>query len=187
LDKCDTILVGGGMAFTFYKAMGLNIGNSLLEEDKIELAKKILEKAKNAKTALILPSDTKIADKFDNAANVQTVSYTAIPDGWMGLDIGDETIKKYSEIILNAKTVIWNGPMGVTEMSNFEIGTKAIALALVDATVRGAVTIIGGGDSAAAISNFGLADKVSHVSTGGGASLEFLEGKQLPGVLALQN
>jgi phosphoglycerate kinase len=185
LDKCDTVLIGGGMAFTFYKAMGLNIGSSLLEEDKISLAKEIMDKAKKIGASLILPTDAKIADKFDNNANTKTVKCDEIPDGWMGLDIGEDTVKKYTEIIKNAKTVIWNGPMGVSEMSNFEYGTKSIAFALVEATSNGATTIIGGGDSAAAINQFGLADKVSHVSTGGGASLEFLEGKKLPGVVAL--
>ena len=190
LDKCDTVLIGGGMAFTFYKAMGLNIGSSLLEEDKISLASEIMDKAKDLNisssgASLILPTDAKIADKFDNNANTKTVKYTEIPDSWMGLDIGEDTVKKYTEIIKNAKTVIWNGPMGVSEMPNFEYGTKSVAFALVDATANGATTIIGGGDSAAAINQFGLADKVSHVSTGGGASLEFLEGKKLPGVVAL--
>ena len=187
LDKCDSILIGGGMAFTFYKAMGLNIGSSLLEEDKIELAKEILAQAKMKNTSLLLPTDAKLADKFDNNANTQTVKYTEIPDGWIGLDIAEDTVKTYIEIIKNAKTIIWNGPMGVNEMSNFEFGTKAVALALADATSNGATTIIGGGDSAAAINQFGLADKVSHVSTGGGASLEFLEGKKLPGVVALDS
>ena len=185
LEKCDSILIGGGMAFTFYKAMGLNIGASLLEEDKIGLAHEIIDKAKKCGASLILPVDAKVADKFDNAANTQTVKHTEIPDGWLGLDIGEATVAEYTKIIKGAKTVIWNGPMGVSEMSNFEFGTKSVALALVEATSGGAITIIGGGDSAAAINHFGLADKVSHVSTGGGASLEFLEGKKLPGVVAL--
>ena len=187
LDKCDTVLIGGGMAFTFYKAMGLSIGSSLLEEDKISLATEIMDKAKKIGASLILPTDAKIADKFDNNANTKIVNCDEIPDDWMGLDIGEATVKKYTEIIKNAKTIVWNGPMGVSEMSNFEFGTKAIALALVEATSNGAITVIGGGDSAAAINQFGFADKVSHISTGGGASLEFLEGKELPGVVALEN
>jgi phosphoglycerate kinase len=186
LEKCNSILIGGGMAFTFYKALGWNIGSSLLEEDKIDLAKELMVKANNKGVALLIPPDAKVAEKFDNAANSKFVKATEIPDNWLGLDIGEETIKNFKEIILNAKTIVWNGPMGVFEMSNFEMGTKAIALALTEATAKGAVTIIGGGDSAAAINKFGLAEKVSHVSTGGGASLEFLEGKVLPGVKALE-
>ncbi|MDR0926849.1 MAG: phosphoglycerate kinase [Ignavibacteria bacterium] len=185
LDKCDTIIIGGGMAYTFYKAMGLNIGNSLLEEDKIDVAKSIIDAAKSKGANLLLPTDTKIADKFDNNAATKFVKNTEIPDGWMGMDIGNDTIAKYCDVIESAKTVVWNGPMGVFEMPNFEAGTKAVALSLTKATANGAITIIGGGDSAAAINQFGYADKVSHVSTGGGASLEFLEGKKLPGVEAL--
>ena len=186
LDKCDTILIGGGMAYTFYKAMGLNIGASLLEEDKIELAKDIIEKAKVKGANLVLPIDHKVADRFDNDAETKILSCNEIPDAWMGLDIGTETIKKYSAIIENAKTIVWNGPMGVSELSNFELGTKSIAMALVRATEKGATTIVGGGDSAAAINKFGLAEKISHISTGGGASLELLEGKVLPGVKVLE-
>jgi len=186
LEKCNSILIGGGMAFTFYKALGWNIGSSLLEEDKIDLAKELMVKANNKGVLLLIPPDAKVAEQFDNAANSKFVKATEIPDNWLGLDIGEETIKNFKEIILNAKTIVWNGPMGVFEMSNFEMGTKAIALALTEATAKGATTIIGGGDSAAAINKFGLAEKVSHVSTGGGASLEFLEGKELPGVKALE-
>ena len=186
LEKCNSILIGGGMAFTFYKALGWNIGSSLLEEDKINLAKELMVKANNKGVSLLIPPDAKVAEQFDNAANSKFVKATEIPDNWLGLDIGEETIKNFKEIILNAKTIVWNGPMGVFEMSNFEMGTKAIALALTEATAKGATTIIGGGDSAAAINKFGLAEKVSHVSTGGGASLEFLEGKELPGVKALE-
>lgn len=187
LEKCDSILIGGGMAFTFYKALGWDIGGSLLEEDKIGLAKELMEKAKSKGVSLLIPPDAKIADKFDNAATSKFVKAAEIPANWIGLDIGEETIKTFKETILNAKTIVWNGPMGVFEMSNFETGTKSIALALTEATAKGAITIIGGGDSAAAINKFGLADKVSHVSTGGGASLEFLEGKVLPGVEALKH
>lgn len=186
LKKCDAILVGGGMIFTFFKAMGKNIGSSLVEEDKIELAGQILKEAEDLNVRLLLPSDVVIADAFKNDAQSRTVSVDDIEDGWMGLDIGPETIELFRREILGAKTVVWNGPMGVFEMSTFAAGTKAVAEALVEATETGAVTIVGGGDSAAAIAQLGLADKVTHVSTGGGASLEFLEGKTLPGVAALE-
>lgn len=186
LKKCDAILVGGGMIFTFFKAMGKNIGSSLVEEDKIELAGQILKEAEDLNVRLLLPSDVVIADAFKNDAQSRTVALDDIEDGWMGLDIGPETIELFRREILGAKTVVWNGPMGVFEMSTFAAGTKAVAEALVEATETGAVTIVGGGDSAAAIAQLGLADKVTHVSTGGGASLEFLEGKTLPGVAALE-
>ena len=186
LDKCDTILIGGGMTYTFFKAMGVNIGSSLLEEDKVELAKNIMAQAKQKNANLLLPIDHKVASKFDNNADTKILDYKEIPDGWLGLDIGTETIKKYSEIIEKANTIVWNGPMGVSELSNFEMGTKSVAMSLVKATENGCTTIVGGGDSAAAINKFGLADKVSHISTGGGASLELLEGKELPGVKALE-
>ena len=185
LNKCDTILIGGGMMFTFYRAMGYEVGTSLVEEDKIALAGEILQKAKNQNVKLILPTDTVLADSFSNEATTQTVNVDSIPSGWMGLDIGAKTIQEFTNEILNSKTIVWNGPMGVFEMSNFEAGTKAIAQALAEATQGGAITVIGGGDSAAAIAQFGLEKEVSHVSTGGGASLEFLEGKILPGVQAL--
>jgi phosphoglycerate kinase len=182
LDKADKILIGGGMVFTFYKALGYNIGTSLLEEDKIELAEELLQKAKGK---IVLPSDIVVADKFENEASFKTVKGNEIPGGMMGMDIGPETVKEFREEILKAKTAVWNGPMGVFEMSNFAAGTNAIARALADATKNGAVTVIGGGDSASAIAQAGLEKEVSHVSTGGGASLEFLEGKILPGVAAL--
>jgi phosphoglycerate kinase len=185
MGKVDALLIGGGMMFTFYKAQGMEIGKSLLEEDKIELAKKILADAKAKNVKLLLPVDTVIADKFDNAAATKVVPVNAIPAGWAGVDIGPETIKIFSQEIKKAKTVVWNGPMGVFEMSNFAGGTNAIAHAMADATKEGAVTIVGGGDSASAIAKAGLDKQVSHVSTGGGASLEFLEGKVLPGVAAL--
>ncbi|MCE1166361.1 MAG: phosphoglycerate kinase [Bacteroidetes bacterium] len=188
LNIADKILIGGGMMFTFYKAMGLNIGKSILEEDKIELAKQVIEKAKTLKKELLLPSDMIIADKFDNAADTKVIAFDKMTDEfneWMGMDIGPETIKKYNGEILSSKTVVWNGPMGVFEMDSFSKGTFGIAKALAEATKNGAVTIIGGGDSAAAIAKAGLEKQVSHVSTGGGASLEFLEGKKLPGVEAL--
>jgi len=184
-DKVDTLIVGGGMIFTFFKAQGLEIGDSLLEEDRVELAADLLKEAKNSKVQFLLPEDVVIADKFDNAANIKTVDINEIPAGWMGLDIGPKTIEKFSYVIKNAKTIVWNGPMGAFEMSNFANGTKQIAATLAEATSNGAVTVVGGGDSAAAISAFGLDDKISHISTGGGASLEFLEGKKLPGIEAL--
>ena len=182
LGKADKILVGGGMIFTFYKAMECNIGTSLLEEDKIDLAKELMQKAKGK---IVLPVDIIVADKFENDASFKTVYGNEMPDGMMGMDIGPETIAKFREEILKSKTIVWNGPMGVFEMSNFSKGTNEIAQALVDATKKGAVTVIGGGDSASAIAQAGLEKEVSHVSTGGGASLEFLEGKVLPGVAAL--
>ena len=183
LPKVDTMLIGGGMAYTFYKAMGLEIGKSLLEEDKIELAKSLLDKFRGKD--VLLPVDTVIADDFKNDANIKTVKREAIPAGWQGVDIGPETVKQFAEKIKKAKTIIWNGPMGVFEMENFAKGTNAIANALAEATAAGAITIIGGGDSAAAVTDAGLDDRMSHISTGGGASLEFLEGKLLPGVEAL--
>jgi phosphoglycerate kinase len=185
MSKVNTLLIGGGMMFTFYKAQGMEIGTSMLEADKIGLAKKILDDAKSRNLNVILPVDCIIADKFENGAAKKTVPVTKIPAGWMGLDIGEETIKLFSRALLTAKTVVWNGPMGVFEMDNFATGTKAVASVLAGITKLGATTIVGGGDSAAALSKFGLEKSVSHVSTGGGASLEFLEGKILPGVAAL--
>ncbi|MCK6602632.1 MAG: phosphoglycerate kinase [Bacteroidetes bacterium] len=184
-DKVETIFVGGGMIFTFYKAMGLTVGKSLVEEDKIELAKSLIETAKAKGKTIMLPVDVVVASEFKNEADHKVVKATEIPDGWMGLDIGPETIRQIQDVLSKAKTVVWNGPAGVFEMPNFAKGTFAIAQALADITKGGATTIIGGGDSAAAIAQAGLDDQVSHVSTGGGASLEFLEGKVLPGVAAL--
>lgn len=185
LDKCDTILVGGGMIFTFLKAQGKEIGKSLVEEDRIDMAKELLEKASAKNVRLLLPEDVVAADRFAEEARTETVSVDAIPSDMMGLDIGPETRKTFTDVIAGAKTVVWNGPMGVFEMEPFAAGTRAVAEALAAATDNGAVTIVGGGDSAAAIAQFGMEEKVSHVSTGGGASLEFLEGKELPGVTAL--
>ncbi len=185
LNKVDTLIIGGGMAYTFFKAQGLEIGKSLLEADKIDLAKTILAEAEKKKIKLLLPVDCVIADDFKNDAQRKTVKQNEIPANWQSLDIGTETIALFSSEIKKSKTVVWNGPMGVFEMPNFAIGTNAIATALVEATKAGAKTIIGGGDSAAAITQAGLEKQVSHVSTGGGASLEFLEGKVLPGVAAL--
>ncbi len=186
LDKCDTIIIGGGMIFTFYKAMGYNIGKSILEEDKIELASSLLNKAKENNVKLLLPVDVVVADKFENEANIKVVPANEIGDHDIGMDIGPKSQEEFANVITQAKTVVWNGPMGVFEMPNFAKGTFAIAEALAKATESGAVTIVGGGDSAAAINQMGFDKKVSHVSTGGGASLEFLEGKQLPGVVALE-
>jgi phosphoglycerate kinase len=185
MGKVDILLIGGGMMFTFYKAQGFEIGNSLLEADKVDLAGQILDEAKRKNIKLLLPVDCVIADKFDNTANRKTVPVTAIPSGWSGLDIGPESITLFTQVLQNAKTIVWNGPMGVFEMENFAKGTLAIAQALADVTKKGATTIIGGGDSAAAVAKVGLEHAISHVSTGGGASLEFLEGKILPGVAAL--
>jgi phosphoglycerate kinase len=185
LDKVDTMIIGGGMAYTFYKAQGKEIGNSLLEAEKIDLAKEVLDKVSKSKVKFLMPVDVVVADEFKNDSPSKIVSVNDIPADKMGLDIGPETRKLFSDEILKAKTIVWNGPMGVFEMDNFAKGTNAIAETLVQATKNGSITIIGGGDSAAAISKAGLDDKVSHVSTGGGASLEFLEGKILPGVAAL--
>ena len=185
LDKVDTLIIGGGMAFTFLKAQGKEIGKSLLESEKLDLAKELLQKLNSSKIKFLLPTDIVVADEFSNDSPYQTVSVDKIPSDKRGLDIGKESIKLFSDELLKSKTIVWNGPMGVFEMSNFAKGTFAIAEALANATEKGAVTVIGGGDSAAAISDAGLEDKVSHVSTGGGASLEFLEGKVLPGVAAL--
>lgn len=183
LTKVDTLIIGGGMSYTFYKAMGLEIGTSILDADNIDLAKMLLEKATSLNVKLLLPVDIVCADEFSNDAKYQTYSRDQIPSDMMGLDIGEETVKLYSEEIAKAKTVVWNGPMGVFEMENFAKGTKAIAEAL---ATSDATTIIGGGDSAAAVEQFGLADKMSHISTGGGASLEFLEGKILPGISIIE-
>jgi len=186
LSKCDTILIGGGMMFTFLKARGVNVGSSLVEEDRIALAAELMNNAAEKGVRLVIPTDTVAASAFSNDAERATVSTNAIADGWMGLDIGPETISTFTAEILGAGTVVWNGPMGVFEMSNFEAGTRAIAEAMAAATSAGTITIVGGGDSAAAIAQFGLKHDVTHVSTGGGASLEFLEGKVLPGVEALR-
>jgi len=185
LNKVDTIIVGGGMTYTFYKAKGLPIGNSLLEEDKVELAKELLQKSEEKGIDLLLPVDSVVGKEFKNDTESKEVGENGIEDGWMALDIGAKTQKEYTDVIKEAKTVIWNGPMGVFEMDNFAKGTFAVAQAMADATKQGATTIIGGGDSASAIAKAGLADQVSHVSTGGGASLEYLEGKALPGITSL--
>lgn len=186
LDKVDNLILGGGMTYTFTKALGGEIGMSLLEEDKIELAKELMEKAKAKGVNLVLPLDTVIADDFSNDANIQTVKRGEIPEKWEGLDIGPQTVELFSKIVRESKTILWNGPMGVFEMENFAKGTTAIAEAVKDATLAGGFSLIGGGDSASAINNLGFGNDVSYVSTGGGALLEYMEGKVLPGVAALE-
>lgn len=185
LEKCDKLLIGGGMIFTFYKARGLSVGKSLVEEDKLELAKSLEAKAKEKGVEFLLPTDVVLADKFDKDAESQIVKVENIPDGWMGLDIGPESVKVFQEALSNCKSVLWNGPMGVFEFDKFAAGTDAIAHTLADLTATGTTTIIGGGDSVAAVEKVGVAEKMSHISTGGGASLELLEGKVLPGIAAL--
>ena len=187
LDKADKLLIGGGMIFTFYKARGLSVGKSLVEEDKLELAKTLEAKAKEKGVDLLLPTDVVVADNFSPDANAQTVSIDSIPEGWMGLDIGPDSVKVFQEALKECKTVIWNGPMGVFEFDKFAVGTEAIANTLAELTPTGATTIIGGGDSVAAVEKVGVADQMSHISTGGGASLELLEGKVLPGIAALDD
>jgi phosphoglycerate kinase len=187
LEKCDKLLLGGGMVFTFYKARGLNVGKSLVEEDKLELAKSLEAKAKERGVALLLPTDVIVADKFAADANSQTVSVENIPDGWMGLDIGPDSVKTFQDALADCKTVIWNGPMGVFEIPQFAQGTEAIARVLAGLTKTGTTTIIGGGDSVAAVEQLNLGAEMSHISTGGGASLELLEGKVLPGIAALDD
>ncbi|MCV9385391.1 phosphoglycerate kinase [Reichenbachiella ulvae] len=187
LDKVDNLIIGGGMSYTFSKANGGKIGNSLCEDDKMELTKELVKKAEEKGVKLYLPIDNTIADDFNNDANTQIVGRGEIPDGWEGLDIGPETVKLFEEVVANSKTVLWNGPMGVFEFPTFAKGTEAIAEAVVKATDNDGFSLIGGGDSASAINNLGYGDKVSYVSTGGGALLEYMEGKTLPGVAALQS
>ena len=184
-EKVDTLIIGGGMAYTFYKSKGYEIGTSLLEEDKIALAGEILKEAEEKNINLIIPVDVVVADDFKNDANTKVVAVDQIPADYMGLDIGPKSVELFTETIKSAKTIIWNGPVGVFEMPNFANGTRKIAEAIAAATAGGAVSVIGGGDSAAAISQFGMDDQFTHISTGGGASLEFLEGKELPGIAAL--
>lgn len=187
LDKCDKLFLGGGMIFTFYKARGLNVGKSLVEEDKLELARALEAKAKEQGVELLLPTDVVVADSFSPDANSQIVDINQIPDGWMGLDIGPDSLKVFQAALADCKTVIWNGPMGVFEFDKFAAGTEGIAHTLAEISKTGAITIIGGGDSVAAVEKVGLADQMSHISTGGGASLELLEGKILPGIAALDD
>jgi phosphoglycerate kinase len=186
-DKVDNLIIGGGMAYTFAKALGGTIGNSLVEDNKVALAKSLITAAKAKGVQLLLPSDSVNADDFNNNAAIQYSEITNIPDGFMGLDIGSDSITHFSKVILNSKTIIWNGPMGVFEMDNFSNGTKKIGEAICKATKNGAFSLVGGGDSVAAVKQFGFAEKVSYISTGGGAMLEYLEGKQLPGVTAIQD
>jgi phosphoglycerate kinase len=186
LNRVDNLIIGGGMTYTFVKAMGGKIGKSLCEEDKLDLALSIIKKAKEKSVNIYLPVDSLNADKFDNDANTKITAVDAVEDGWLGLDIAEKSIKKFSEVIENSKTILWNGPMGVFEMEKFSKGTTAIAKAIAAATSKGAFSLIGGGDSVAAINKNGLADKVSYVSTGGGAMLEYMEGKKLPGITAIR-
>ncbi len=185
LEKVDKLFIGGGMIFTFYKARGLSVGKSLVEDEFLELAKSLEAKAKEKGVELLLPTDVVVADNFAPDANAQTVSVEAIPDGWMGLDVGPDSVKVFQAALADCKSVIWNGPMGVFEFDKFAAGTEAIARTLADLTKTGTTTIIGGGDSVAAVEKVGVADQMSHISTGGGASLELLEGKVLPGIAAL--
>jgi phosphoglycerate kinase len=186
LDRVDNLIIGGGMTYTFYKALGGNIGNSLLEADKVDLARELINKAKTKGINLILPPDSVAADGFKNDANSKEVDNKSIPDGWMGLDIGPQARETFARTIENSKTILWNGPMGVFEFPNFAKGTIRVAEAVVKATEKGGFSLIGGGDSAAAINNLGFGERVSYVSTGGGALLEYMEGKELPGVKALE-
>ncbi|MEL5993776.1 phosphoglycerate kinase [Hymenobacter segetis] len=185
LDKVDNLLIGGGMAYTFAVAENGHVGSSLLEADKVDLARQLIQKAKDKGVNLMLPSDSLIADKFANDANVDVAANTSIPDGWMGLDLGPDSREAFAEVIRQSKTILWNGPMGVFEMSNFSLGTEYVAQAIAEATAAGAYSLIGGGDSAAAVQQLGFGDQVSYISTGGGALLEYMEGKELPGVTAL--
>ena len=184
IEKVDTIIIGGAMAYTFFKSEGGHIGDSLVEEDKLSLALDLVKKAEAKGVKFVLPVDSKIADAFSNEANIKDVPSGQIPDGWMGLDIGDESARIYADLVKDAKTVVWNGPMGVCEMSNFSNGTNAVAKSIAESD---AISIIGGGDSAAAVEQLGYADKMTHISTGGGASLEFLEGLELPGIACLED
>ena len=187
LDKVDNIIIGGGMSYTFFKAMGKQVGSSLVEDDKLQTALDILKAAKEKGVQIYLPSDSICGDKFDNAAKTVHCLSFEIPDGYMGLDIGPQAAEEYALVIENSKTILWNGPMGVFEMSSFESGTKEVALAVAAATAKGAYSLVGGGDSVAAVNQFHLTDKVSYVSTGGGALLEYMEGIELPGVKAIRN
>lgn len=186
LDKVDNLIIGGGMTYTFIKARGGKIGASLVEEDKLDMANDLIKKAEAKNVKLYLPVDNVIADKFENDATTEETPVDEVPDGWMGLDIGQKTIEGFSEIIKHSKTILWNGPMGVFEMSSFQKGTETIAKVIAEATEKGAYSLIGGGDSVAAINKYNLKDKVSYVSTGGGAMLEYIEGKELPGVKAIR-
>lgn len=186
LERATDIIIGGGMAYTFYKALGGQVGKSLVEEDRLDTAKQLMEKADQKGVCIHLPSDSVIADRFAADASISSSLSTNIPDDWMGLDIGTLACDTFAKVILNSKTILWNGPMGVFEMEKFQHGTKTIAKAVAEATEKGAFTLVGGGDSVAAVNQFGFADKVSYVSTGGGAMLEYFEGKELPGIAAVK-
>ncbi|HZH37245.1 MAG TPA: phosphoglycerate kinase, partial [Flavisolibacter sp.] len=186
LERATDIIIGGGMAYTFYKALGGQVGKSLVEEDRLETARQLMEKADAKGVCIHLPSDSVIADQFAADASISSSLSTNIPDGWMGLDIGSLACDTFTKVIHNSRTILWNGPMGVFEMDKFQHGTKAIAKAVAEATEQGAFSLVGGGDSVAAVNQFGYADKVSYVSTGGGAMLEYFEGKELPGIAALK-
>ena len=186
LEKATDIIIGGGMAYTFMKARGGKIGKSLCEDDRLQTALDILNRAKEKNVSIHLPEDSVCADQFDANANTQIAPSDAVPEGWMGLDIGPKAVGVFSEVINKSKTILWNGPMGVFEMEKFQNGTKSIALAVAEATSKGAFSLVGGGDSVAAVNQFQLADKVSYVSTGGGAMLEYFEGKELPGIAAIK-
>lgn len=186
LERASDVIIGGGMAYTFMKARGGKIGNSLCEEDRLDVAKDLLEKAREKNVAVHLPEDSVIANQFANDAEIKTTPSDAIPDGWMGLDIGPKALGIFSDVIRKGKTILWNGPMGVFEMENFRKGTLGVAEAVAEATRNGAFSLVGGGDSVAAVNDFGYADKVSYISTGGGAMLEFFEGKELPGIAAIR-
>ena len=185
LDKVDNLIIGGGMAYTFVKAQGGVVGNSLVEDDFLETAKQIIKDAKEKGVNLLIPTDTVVADEFSNVSNVETCLTSEIKEGWMGLDIAEVSIIKFKKVIANSKLILWNGPMGVFEMSKFQNGTKQIALAVAEATENGAFSLVGGGDSVAAVNQFDLSKRISHISTGGGAMLEYLEGKLLPGIEAI--
>jgi len=187
LDIADNLVIGGGMRYTFYKALGHTVGNSICEDDKIEEAKSLMQRAKEKGVKLYLPEDSIIADDFSENANTKYVPSMDIPEGWEGMDIGEKSVKTYCEVVLNSKTILWNGPMGVFEIKKFAKATMQIAKAVAEATQKGAFSAIGGGDSVSAVKESGYADKVSYISTGGGAMLEFLEGKQLPGIKALED
>ncbi len=186
IDLVDNLIIGGAMAYTFFKAQGGNVGKSLVEEDRLDIARALLEKAKTKGVTFLLPEDSVIADNFANDANFKSAPSNDIPDGWMGLDIGEKAVAEFNKVIQNSKTILWNGPMGVFEMANFANGTRSIAEAVATATKNGAFSLVGGGDSVAAVNDMNLADDMSYVSTGGGAMLEFFEGKTLPGVAAIQ-
>jgi phosphoglycerate kinase len=186
INTADNIIIGGGMAYTFFKAMGGHIGSSLCEEERLDTCRDILARAKEKGVNIYLPQDSVCADAFSADANTQTCDSNNIPDGWMGLDIAEKAQAAYSQVILDSKTILWNGPMGVFEMEKFQHGTKTIAKAVADATAQGAFSLVGGGDSVAAVNQFGYTDKVSYVSTGGGAMLEYFEGKVLPGIAAIK-